>query len=173
MISQESVVEGLIADRSKLLAYIWSLLRDHHDTEDLFEEIVVLAMKNAGKIQDREHLLAWARRAARHRAINHLRHKGRHPVLLREDVLNQLEAQWHNLDAQPAQSRAEALRLCLDQMTPRSQRIVALRYGKGMSGQEVAAVTGQQVHSVYVALTRIYRALEDCVRRRLEEELRS
>ena len=29
-LSAEAAVEGLLANRSKLLAYAWSLLRDHH-----------------------------------------------------------------------------------------------------------------------------------------------
>ena len=75
--SQESAVEGLLANRSKLLAYIWALLRDHHDTEDVFEETMILVMKNAAQIEGPSQLMAWARRAARSRAIDHLRREKR------------------------------------------------------------------------------------------------
>lgn len=168
-LTPEIAVAGLVANRAKLLAYIWSLLGDHHDTEDIFEEVIVLAMKSAPSIVDDDHLLAWARRAARSRAINLLRRENRKPLLLADDVLDQLDPHWRDWDAQPDTDRIDALRDCVEQLSPRARQIVSLRYGQGLSGAQVADVVGQQVHSVYVALTRIYQALEACVRRRLAE----
>ncbi len=167
-LSREAVVEGLLANRSKLLAYIWSLLRDYHATEDIFEEVVLLAMKNASKIEDQDHLLAWARRTARFRGIDHLRRETRQPTLLADDILDALEGSWSRIDPLPNRDRVDALRHCYEQLTPRSQKIVSLRYGQGLCGKEVAEVLRQNVHTIYVALGRIYQSLEDCMRRKLE-----
>jgi RNA polymerase sigma-70 factor, ECF subfamily len=166
-ISVDAAVEGLLANRSKLLAYIWSLLRDHHATEDVFEEVVLAAMKHFAEIKDQDHLLAWARQTARFRGIDYLRRKSREPQLLAEDVLDQLESQWRQRDADNERDCMDALRTCYKQLSTRSQTIVSLRYGQGLSGREVAAVMGRKVHSVYVAMTRIYQTLEECVRRTL------
>jgi RNA polymerase sigma-70 factor, ECF subfamily len=165
-LTQEAAVEGLLANRAKLLAYIWSLLRDHHGTEDVFEEIVLLAMKNAAEITDQQHLLAWARRTARFRGIDHLRRERLQPVLLADDVLDQLEGHWGHWDHQSAAERIDALRQCVEQLTARSQQIIAMRYGRGMSGMQVAEALHQNVGTVYVALTRIYQSLQECLGRK-------
>ncbi len=166
-LSAEAAVEGLLANRSKLLAYAWSLLRDHHATEDVFQEVVLLAMKNAAEIKDKDHLLVWARRTARNRGIDYLRRQSHRPVLLADDVLDLLEDQWSEFDGLSQRDRLDALRECSERLTPRSQQILLLRYGQGVSGRGVAEALQQSTHAVYVALTRIYHTLEECIRRKL------
>ena len=61
----------------------------------------------------------------------------------------------------------EALRICLEELTPRSQKIVRLRYGQGMKGAELAEVFQRPLNTIYVAVYRIHRALADCIRKRM------
>jgi RNA polymerase sigma-70 factor (ECF subfamily) len=143
-------------------------MHDFHSTEDIFEEVVLLAMKHADQIEDNDHLLAWARRTARCRGIDHLRRQSLRPFLLADDVLDQLEDCWSESDGVPDRDRIDALRDCIARLTEKSQKVIAMRYAQGMSGKAVAEATNQNVHSVYVALTRIYRSLGECIRRKLE-----
>ncbi len=93
-LSQQAVVNTLVADRSKLLAYTWSIVRNHHATEDIYQEVVLAAMSHTEEMKDQGHVLAWARRAARLRAIDWLRREKRQARLLDGSVLDLLEEDW-------------------------------------------------------------------------------
>ena len=58
-LSQQTVVGRLVADRSKLLAYIWSIVRNYHAAEDVYQEVVIAAMSHADEMEDEMHLLMW------------------------------------------------------------------------------------------------------------------
>ena len=98
-LTQQAVVNTLVADRSKLFAYTWSIVRNHHATEDIYQEVVLAAMPHTEEMKDQGHVLAWARRAARLRAIDWLRREKRQAQLLDGSVLDLLEEDWRRLDA--------------------------------------------------------------------------
>ena len=165
-----TTVKGLMNDRAKLIAYLHAIVRDRHAAEDLFQEVVALAVQKHDEIQDREHLPLWARKAGRNKALESLRKKKYSPLTLDRDVLDLLEAPWITLDRLDPEDEMDHLRRCLDKLAPKTRRIVNLKYVEGLSGIQIAELVGSRVHSVYVALTRAHRSLQSCIgeRRRLE-----
>ena len=159
-------VQALIRDRARLLGYLWAIVRDHHLADDLFQEVAVLAMERAAEINGEDHLLLWARKAARFKALEALRRKAFRMMSLDEDVLDALEAEWDRVNRPAGDEEADHLRFCMEQLLPRARTIVHLRFTEGLSGARVAEILNLKVASVYVSLARIYRALADCIRRR-------
>ena len=168
-IDENTVIRILLADRAKLLAYIWSIVHDEHVTEDVFQEVSMLAVSKRAKIRDREALLPWLRRTARYRALHAIRHKGKAPLLLDGSTLDALAPHWQKYDDVPSATLADALRMCVDQLTPYARRIVVLRYIEGQSGIQVAEALGRKVRTIYMALSRIHHTLRDCIRRQQAE----
>lgn len=168
-IQEEALVRLLLQERTRLLAYVRAVVRDEHLAEDVFQEAAALAVRERERIQDRDHFLLWMRKTARYRALNALRQRQR--LVFNDELLDQLEAEWTQADAVPDSQRADALRHCMDQLTPNNQNILRLRYGEGLSGLRLAAALNRQLNAVYVALARIHKALGECIRRRLEGEL--
>jgi RNA polymerase sigma-70 factor (ECF subfamily) len=149
-----------------LLGYVWAIGRDAHLAEDVFQDVIVLAMERAADIADEQHLMLWARRAARLKTLEALRQRARRMVTLDQDVLELLEAEW---DGERPDSGLEVdhLRACMQKLTAHARTIIGMRYVAGVSGARVAEVMNVQVQSVYVALARIHRTLRDCVQARL------
>jgi len=171
-LSRQDIVKAAFRDRARLIAYAWSIVRDEHAAEDLFQDVAALAVEKAQTIRDEDHLAAWARQAIRFRAINPLRDAGRKPATFDPDLLDSLDHAWHQVDALDSAGMTDALRHCLSELTENNRRIVDLRYMQGLSGVDVAAQLGRKVDTVYQALTRIHRVLAGCIRRRLAEETR-
>jgi RNA polymerase sigma-70 factor (ECF subfamily) len=163
-LEQERLLVVLLRERTRLLAYIRAIVRDAHLAEDVFQEAFALALRSREEISDEPHLLAWVRRAARFRAINVLRQRQR--LVFDEALLDQLEARWSELD-QPAADRVDALHHCIEELTPHSRELLRLRYGENIKGQALADQLRRNLNTVYVALSRIHRALAECIRRRL------
>jgi RNA polymerase sigma-70 factor (ECF subfamily) len=169
-LTHETIARVLFADRARVLAYIWSIVRDQTVTEDIFQDVVVAALQKSDDITSADHLLQWARQAARFRSIDYLRRHRRFPLQLDDDVLDLLDVAWHRRDEVSSQVQLEMLRRCLDELAPKARQIVDLRYQRELSCAEVAEHVGQTVGSLYTTMSRIYRTLSDCVARRIASE---
>jgi RNA polymerase sigma factor (sigma-70 family) len=169
-----AVVRALIRDRAKLLGYIWVIVRDHHVAEDVFADVTVLAMERAGEINDEKHLALWARKAARLKALEAMRRRNRRGMVsLDDDVLQMIETDWGEaVDGIATSAEVDHLRSCIERLTPRARRILHLRYVEGLGGASLAAHedVGIDLRSLYVAMSRIHKALHDCIVRKRAAE---
>lgn len=158
----EAVAHLLFRERGKLHAYIWSFLHDA-ETEDVFQDVCLLAVRESRQIESEAHALSWFRRVARQRAIDCLRRRRRTPLMLDAAVLDALEPYWAKEDETPMASLVTALERCIERLTARARQIVKLRYVDGFSVGKVAETMGAQVDAMYKSLWRIHRTLGDCV----------
>ena len=156
----------LVAERGPLLGFIASLARDRDLAEDVFQTLVVLTSEKQPAVSSREHFLAWARTAARFEVNNALR-KRKRTVPLDDHVVDLLEQQWTAADRQGGPALAEALEHCLGGLTPNVRNLLHQRYEKGLSGEALARSVDRKVNAVYVALSRAYRLLADCIEARV------
>jgi len=163
-VEQEVLVRLLLGQRSMLLGYIASLVRDAHLAEDVFQEVALVVLKKGDELADAEGFPAWARTIARLEAMNALRRRTKAPVSLDASVLDVLDRHWAAADGGPT---SDALRTCLQRLPPRSRRVVELRYRDDLSGKALAERLAQPLNTVYVTLARVHRMLSECVRSQL------
>jgi RNA polymerase sigma-70 factor (ECF subfamily) len=145
---RDVIVQVLLRERVRLTASAVVIARDVHAADDIFQQVVLAALQAAEKFQDAHHVLAWALRAARHRAID-LAHQ-RRLVPLPDDVLDLMETDWS--DPAAWSDQAEILRL---------------RYAEGMTAVAIARRLRRTADAVYQMLSRTHRALRQCVDREL------
>jgi RNA polymerase sigma-70 factor (ECF subfamily) len=129
----------------------------------------VKAVSQSEHFDSLEHLSNWFRVSSRNHAITLIRSKEGRYVGLSVEMLATIEAEWAKANT-TADSRSEALRGCLEHLPPKSQTIMAMRYMQNRSGEEIAEFMGAKVDSAYQAITRIHKALRDCVGQRLKTE---
>ena len=165
----DEIARQLLDARVELTGYFRSVIVDRHLAEDVFQDVCVKAIGASDTFKDAKHLRRWCHTVGRNRAIDLLRKKDRKQLVLGEAVLAKLEEDENQ--RQPASSRdqLEALGVCLKALTPRSQKIVALRYGEELSGIEVAQRMDCKVDTLYKSLARIYQNLRTCIREKLRE----
>lgn len=170
VISQQTVVQTLLQQRSTLLAYLWTLVRDQHIAEDLYQEVVVLALEKASEINDEEHLIRWAQKTAKFKAMNTLRKMQRKPVSLSGQTLELLDQAWVQRDEHSDDDMSEALRHCMTKLSPYASKLLEHRYVEGKTGQALANALGRTLNTTYTALSRIHRSLEACIRKSIKAE---
>lgn len=165
--NENTIVTILLKQRIRLSAVMWTIVRDTHAAEDLFQELLVKAMSERDRFSDEDQLVAWATIAAKHRAIDYVRIRDGRTRILQENVLELLSRQ---LDSQPnelLESRLDALRECVEALPSRSRSLIAMRYDAGLSGTEMAKQLKRTRDAVYQSLSRLHRGLRDCVDSRL------
>ncbi len=161
-------VRGLMRRRVLLLGFAYAIVRDHHLAEDALQEVASEVLRQASEITDEEHLARWLTRAVRLRAIDAARRRSRGPSPLGPEAVLALEARVAE-DA-PQGERLDALRACLATLSPYVRRLLALRYGEGLSGAALGQAVGRETNTIYVALARAHKALGACVRERVRRE---
>ena len=169
-IEQTQLVRLLMRDRAKLFGYIWSIVRDEHVTEDILQDVSALAIAKREEIESDDHLLGWCRVTARNRCLLAMRDRRQKPASLDDGVLAKLEDQWAEYDPVESNDVVDALRGCIDELTPHARKIITERYAAGLTGTELAARFNQKTKSLYVTISRIHRTLGDCIRRRTSGE---
>lgn len=115
-----------------------------------------------------EELVRWMCTIARFNLLAYLRE---HATRSRWDpkAIERL-AETYLDNADYLESRHEALKQCLERLPARQRELLSLRYWRGLSVEELAVRRGQRASAVYVAMSRIRKALEQCIRRVLSQE---
>jgi RNA polymerase sigma-70 factor (ECF subfamily) len=157
----DTVVAFLLRHRLRLVAAAAGIVRNPHDSDDVFQQVVLAALEARDQLKDSEHLLAWGVRAIRHRAIDVARRK--HLGCLSDRALDLLEAEYADPSGPVPTDQAEALWACLEKLTPAARTLMKLRYFDGLPVPLIADRMGRTTDAVYQLLSRTHRALRSCV----------
>jgi RNA polymerase sigma-70 factor (ECF subfamily) len=166
-LSQNELIRTLLAQRPRMSVGIWLLVHDVHLAEDVFQELMVKALENQALFTNEAQLLSWCRITARNLSLNLLRRRQRETTMLSEQVVELLEQEWEAQGASVA-ARIDALQDCLEALPEPARVLLDLRYFQGRSCTDVGKVLGMRLEAAYQRLSRLHRALRECVEGRLQ-----
>jgi len=161
-------------NRRWLLAYFLAATGDPHRSEDLVQDVFTAAIKNAEKFDPSKSFGAWLRGIARNHLLMAYRESRSRLLSVDPAVLARLDdsaAQVEAVHSVPGYSdlRQQILRDCLKSVPDRGRKVLGLKYAEGKPSRDIARETGMQVGAVDMLLSRLRRALQDCVSRKLAE----
>ncbi len=162
-----TVGRELLANRFRVMAVAAVVVREHDLVDDVFQQVVVQALEDPARYADPTHLLRWALRAARHRAIDLARSRKR--LVLDDSVYELLASEIEELPADEQVARVKALRECLAGLSPEAKRLLAMRHEDGLACGVIAQKVGRSVDAVYQSLSRTHAQLRKCVERRVSQ----
>lgn len=126
----------------EILRFVKSLVRDHHEAEDITQNVFIKLMRVIGKYEPREvPFSAWIRKVARNVALDHLRARR---MTLFEDI------QVADDDCRLA-SRERNRDLCeaLERLTEEQREVLILRHIIGLSPAEIAKLLGKKENAIH------------------------
>ncbi|MBN8527358.1 MAG: sigma-70 family RNA polymerase sigma factor [Planctomycetes bacterium] len=150
-----------VTESPQLRGYLLALTGDAHLADDLLQECFLIVRRRAAEFRPEGDFGAWCRGIARNLAREAARARRRGPLGLPEDVVELLA------DAAPPPSDAdqqlEAIRACLQRLSPRARELLSLRHVDGLPPRDIATRVGWSVNAVSVAITRALGSLRGCV----------
>jgi RNA polymerase sigma-70 factor (ECF subfamily) len=135
--------------------YVRSIVHDHHEAEDITQNVFAKLMTAIQKYEQREvPFAAWMLRVARNAALDHMRVARRvgdpcEEVRVLDDDHTRISAEL-----------AQALREALTQLPDGQREVVVLRHIVGLSPTEIATALGKTESSVHGLHNRGRRALQ-------------
>lgn len=147
-------------------AYISSVVRDFHDSQDILQDVALLVSRNFAQYDPKRSFITWAIAIARNRVRDFWRETSVDRVVFDSETVDAIAAAFEGLEPKfgPVQ---EALDHCLKRVQGKSLTLVKLRYESGLKASEIAIRVHATVSAVEVALHRIRLALRDCIQNRL------
>ncbi len=163
-----------VSQRHELFGFIYALVRDVHDAQDLVQEVWLRfagALENGVRIEKPG---AWCRGTAKHLILHHWRNKANAKVLMDSEMVELVDLAFsENEEEQEVwQERRQALADCVGTLPEKSRHLLALRYEQGKAFAEIADSVHQSLASVMMALSRLRRLLQKCVQNKLSPGLK-
>lgn len=169
MLNPPEITECILHHRLALMAYLFSVTRNYHMAEDVFQETCVKAIRHDEPFCSTEHALSWFRVVARHRAIDMIRASGSEYVGLSEQTLDALAKNWSEADESKSidERRLRALAECMKTLTPLNRTVLQMKYFENRSASEISEFMGNKISSAYQAISRVHQTLGDCIAKRM------
>jgi RNA polymerase sigma-70 factor (ECF subfamily) len=162
-------VELLTQHQRKLYGFIYTLVPNASDADDLLQETNIVLWNKNHEYKLGTNFMTWACRIALLKAKNFLRTKNRSRLYFNEKLLSELSDM--RIDRTEMHAIHSMLLInCLEKLSSESQKLLRLRYDGNHSIQEIAKQLGRPVGSLYNALSQIRLKLWECIRYALREE---
>lgn len=165
----DDYVQLLRQHQNQLFGYIFCMVRNFSDAEDVFQQTSVTLWDKLSEYTPGTNFMAWAKAVARNKALTFLRTQRRERVRFTDEVIEQL-ADCELWTPDSLDERLKALSKCRQKLSEIDQGLLAKCYSSANSIRNVAEQIGRPVESVYSSLSRIRKALHDCIQRSLAME---
>lgn len=160
--SRARLVALVTRHQRQIFAYIYTLVPDRHDAEDLLQETNLVISEKFHQFTPGSDFVAWACQIAWWR-IRYARQKFARSKVVFDDNVLEAVAQTAMTMREELDERHEALALCLQKLAPRDRELVLTRYEPGGGVVEAAERSGRSMDAAYKALNRLRKLLHDCV----------
>lgn len=154
------------AAQRRIYAYLLMLVHNHNDAEDLHQETASILWERFDEFDKSKSFAAWAIGIARNKALDFLKSRRTSRPLFHDEFYNNI-SQIGVMESGDADKRLNALENCITKMSLQNQKLIHLRFEKGITAKKISQMSEYSVDVVYKKLSRIYSSLQDCISRTL------
>jgi RNA polymerase sigma-70 factor, ECF subfamily len=157
------------AHQRQLLGYIFTLVRDMDDAEDVLQQTNLILWRRFDDYQSGSDFMRWACHVAHLQVLTFLRSKRRSPLHLDEQLLLQL-ADKRLARHDVYEHYRDGLKMCMDRLSTTDRDLLQLCYDGDLSIKEIATRLDRSTDSIYHSLRRIRYVLLECINRAVSRE---
>ena len=165
----EQFVELLTRNQQRIFLFIFSLVPDQSEAEELLQETVLVLWRRFETFEPNTNFKAWAFRVAYFKVQQYWERQSRERLRFNEAFLHHVADMAVNRP-DTVDRRQEALRKCLEKLPKKDRDMIRCRYRVGGSVKTAAKDLGRTTHAIYKALVRVRQILHECVRVKLAAE---
>ncbi|PHQ34058.1 sigma-70 family RNA polymerase sigma factor [Rhodopirellula bahusiensis] len=154
---------NITENRSRIFAMIVAMVHDFDVAEELFQETVVEILKSEDTFDPSRRFLPWACGVAKHVVQRYWRRQKQMPTSGVNTMLAELAMVAVEGDDEVWRGERVALRRCFQKLSPNMQRLLLLRYGQNIKGQNLAEQASMRAGSIRTTLTRLRCQLRQCI----------
>lgn len=127
---------------NRVFQYLYSLVRNVADAEDLTSQTFMSAFEHQGRLQDLTRFTPWIIRIARNKAFDHFRRARRHPTVELNDELDRKIIIGSGISTADQES-LHVLSALISSLGEREQEYLSLRLVADLPFAEIAAILNE------------------------------
>jgi len=155
--SNAEVVETLVANHRRFLAFLEKRVGSRHEAEEILQEAFVRGIERAGALREHESAVAWFYRLLRNALVDHRRRKA---SPLRSAAALEPELEPAAPDAETTRAICACIQALADTLKPEYAQALRRVEVEGLSVQAFAAEAGITANNAGVRLFRAREALK-------------
>lgn len=161
--------ELIARHQSELYGYIFAIVRNWEDANDLFQSVCLILWSKFAAFQPGTSFFAWARQTAKFEVRKYLTRKPG-PNCVSETLLDSLaETTLVAESGDEVEFTMVALRHCREKLDAADEKLLELRYADGLNTVAIADQLQRARQSVGRSLDRIRRKLLECIEKELTQ----
>lgn len=149
-------------DNHRVFAFIYSMLHNRADAEDVFQRTSLILWQEFGKYDQERDFSKWACGIAFYTVRNFLRVSGRKRLTFNYELMKVIADERVGM-RESTDLRKEALDECMKKLSLDDCDLVSQAYCGDSTIKEVAETMGRAVQTLYNRLNRIRKGLVECV----------
>jgi RNA polymerase sigma-70 factor, ECF subfamily len=159
-------IKEFLRCQGEFMAYLMAILRDFDAAEEVFQNAAVVILEGATAGEPIRNFRAWAKEIVRRQALYRLRTQALDQKRFRPitpELFEAISLAFLEDDAAETKRDILALRRCLEKLSPRQREMLAQRYERRQSFEQIGETAGTSPGAVQRAINRIRMALRACV----------
>ena len=167
---ESSFARLLRETHDRLFGFIFSLVHNRADAEDIFQQTAIVLWQKFPDFQPGTNFAAWSMRVAHFEIKNYVKARRRSRLYFSDEILDAIAITFHSSPGETESYSAVALTKCIEKLNERDHRLLMKCYSVDRDYGKIAESEGKTVGAVYKAISRIRQALLACVHRQLAAE---
>ena len=160
----DEFVRLLSQNQRRISLYVLGLVPHWNDAEEILQETNLVLWREFTCFEQGTNFAAWACKVAFHQVLAWHKRQSRQRLQFSDEFL-QAVAEESLAQADHLEARSRHLAGCLEKLPPHHRDLLRLRYTENCSLEELSQRAGRSVGALYRTLSRIRRALHDCINR--------
>lgn len=165
----QKFTEHLQRCQAELLRYIFALVRNAEDAQDVFQQTCIVLWDKFDEFDHSRSFLAWACGVARFKARKFLTQHRRYRVQFSDEFAERLAEVQAEAKPNEIGARQEVLSGCIEKLPSSQQELLMLCYGEHQRIVDVAAQLGRSAGGLRHSLQTIREKLMECIERGIRE----
>ena len=169
--NEEEFIRHLTINQKSLFAYIYTLMGDHSQANDVLQEANIVMWRKKDDF-DGKNFNAWAVSICKFQVMAFFRDKKRDRLMLDDRVLD-LVSTTAERECKQFNQIEKQLHECMQKLPEHSRELIDLRYFKKHKINDIAEMIGKKVSAVKVSIHRIRKSLSACIDEKVKLEGRA
>jgi len=159
----------LMKNQKRIYAFILSMVPNHEDAEDLFQETILVMWSKFESFERGTSFSTWGITVAKYKILSIRKKHSIRSYLFSQTALEVLQKDSEHF-VQHIDRRMQALRSCVRKLRQKDYELIQMRYHDEAAIKIIADRLGRSVQSVYKRIARIHDTLLQCIRRTISQE---
>jgi RNA polymerase sigma-70 factor (ECF subfamily) len=170
--NKEAYIELFARYQKKLFGYIYHLIGNREETEDILQNVFSKTYKNIDHFDVTRKFSSWIYRIAHNEAVNFLKRKSNRytisweDIVTNKDILNSVSQEELPEDMIEHKEVAKEIAVALEKLPFKYREILLMRYFQEYSYKEIGKILKKSVNTVGTLINRSKKKLAEIVEKK-------